>query len=441
MSSADPRQQPLRIPALGVVALVGVSGSGKTTFARKHFAETEVLSSDTCRGWVADDQADQSATDDAFAVLYDVAERRLRRAKLTVIDATSVQPFARKVIVALARSQHVHASAVVLDLPLELCLQRNAARGGRKVPQEAIRQQHSDLRQSLDHLKQEGFRTVYVLDSEAAVAAARFERTRMAYDRTDDRGPFDIIGDVHGCADELKALLGELGYRRTDRDGAEVFAHPHGRRALFLGDLCDRGPATPEVYRTVVAMVRHNAALCLPGNHDVKLLRWLQGRNVRLTHGLDRSVQQFQAEPESFRNEIAAFIDRLISHFVLDQGNLVVAHAGLKESMQGRPTAGVREFCLYGETTGEIDELGLPVRVNWAEHYRGRALVVYGHTPVPSVRWRNNAVCIDTGCVFGGALTALRYPEREIVAVPAARAYFESPKSQHPGASEPTGPV
>ncbi len=426
MNESD--REALKIPALGVVALIGVSGSGKSTFARKHFVPTEVLSSDTCRAWVADNEADQTATDDAFAVLYAVAELRLRRGKLTVIDATSVQPFARKGIVQLARSQHVFATAIVLDLPLDECLARNAARGERQVPEEAIRRQHKELRRNLDKLRQEGFRNVYVLDSQAAVAAATIERTRMWHDRTDDHGPFDIIGDVHGCIDELRTLLDRLGYVQSEREGQLVYAHPAGRRALFLGDLCDRGPGTPAAYRLVMAMVRHRTGLCIPGNHEIKLLKWLQGRNVRMTHGLDRSVAQLQAEPEEFRNEVATFIDRLISHFVLDDGKLVVAHAGLKEAMQGRSSGGVREFCLYGETTGETDDYGLPVRVDWAEQYRGRALVVYGHTPVPEVQWRNNAVCIDTGCVFGGALTALRYPEREIVSVPAQRVYFESPK-------------
>ena len=106
---------------------------------------------------------------------------------------------------------------------------------------------------------------------------------------------------------------------------------------------------------------------------------------------------------------------------MLDRGKLVVAHAGLKQEMQGRGSGGVREFCLYGESTGETDEFGLPVRLDWAAEYRGPAMVVYGHTPVVEPRWLNNTVNIDTGCVFGGKLTALRYPEREFVSVPASR--------------------
>jgi len=118
----------------------------------------------------------------------------------------------------------------------------------------------------------------------------------------------------------------------------------------------------------------------------------------------------------------------LISHYVLDGGKLVVSHAGLIERLQGRASARVRSFCLYGQTTGETDEFGLPVRYPWANDYRGRAMVLYGHTPVPAPEWVNGTLCLDTGCVFGGRLTALKYPEREIVSVPAARVYYQSSK-------------
>ena len=115
-----------------------------------------------------------------------------------------------------------------------------------------------------------------------------------------------------------------------------------------------------------------------------------------------------------------------MSHSVLDGGKLVVAHAGMKEEMQGRGSGAVRDFALYGETTGETDEFGLPIRYNWAAEYRGKATVVYGHTPVPEPEWLNRTINIDTGCVFGGKLTALRYPEKELVSV-AARATYAVP--------------
>jgi protein phosphatase len=174
-----------------------------------------------------------------------------------------------------------------------------------------------------------------------------------------------------------------------------------------------------------MAMTGAGHAICLPGNHERKLVRALRGLNVQVTHGLAETLAQLEDEPEGFREQVAAFLDGLVSHFVLDDRKLVVAHAGMREEMQGRASGAVRSFALYGETTGETDEFGLPVRYPWAEDYRGTAMVVYGHTPVPEPEWVNNTICVDTGCVFGGSLTALRYPERELVSVPAKRTYYE----------------
>jgi len=190
----------------------------------------------------------------------------------------------------------------------------------------------------------------------------------------------------------------------------------------------DRGPNTPGVLKLVMSLVQAGLAWCVPGNHDIKLLRWLNGKNVKIAHGLQESIDQLEVAPPDFKESVKKFIDGLISHYVFDDGNLVVAHAGLKEEMQGRGSGAVREFCLFGETTGEIDEFGLPVRINWAADYKGKAQVVYGHTPVPNAQWLNRTIDIDTGCVFGGKLTALRYPERVLVSVPAAKVYCEPVK-------------
>jgi protein phosphatase len=423
----------LSIPKLSLVVLVGPSGSGKSTFARTHFLPTEVLSSDACRGMVGDDPNDQAATDDAFAVLHFVAAKRLARGRLTVIDATNVQAEARAPLVALARKYHCLPVAVVLNLPEEVCQERNRERPDRAFGPHVVRNQRAQLRRSLKGLKREGFRQMFVLDTPEEVAAAVIERVPLWNDRSDERGPFDIIGDVHGCADELEQLLEQLGYVRAELSDSEpgwgsvAYSHPTGRKTVFVGDLVDRGPRVLDTLRIVRNMVQFGSALCVPGNHDMKLLKKLSGRNVQVTHGLAESLAELDALPadvrEPFTKSLARFLDGLVSHYVLDGGNLVVAHAGLKEEMHGRGSGRVRDFALYGETTGETDEFGLPVRHNWAADYRGAATVVYGHTPVPEPEWLNRTVNIDTGCVFGGKLTALRYPEREFVAVPAARTY------------------
>jgi protein phosphatase len=415
----------LRIPHLSLVALIGPSGAGKSTFARQHFLPTEVISSDFCRGLVGDDENDQAVTKDAFDVLYYIAAKRLAAGRFTVVDATNVRAEDRKRLIALAREYHVLPAAIVFDLPERICHERNAARSDREFGPHVIRSQMQLLHKSMRGLEREGFRNVTVLRTVDDVANAQIERQRLWNDRRDEHGPFDIIGDIHGCRDEAIELLRALGYSVAGtREAPEVIA-PEGRRAIFVGDLVDRGPDSPGVLRLVMHMVANGTALCVPGNHDVKLMKKLRGRDVRLTHGLAETMQQLEAEPVEFRKTAADFIYSLVSHYLLDDGKLVVAHAGLKQSLQGRASGAVREFALYGETTGETDEYGLPVRYDWASEYRGDAMVVYGHVPVPEPEWVNRTICVDTGCVFGGKLTALRYPERELVSVPAARMYYE----------------
>lgn len=411
----------IKIPDLSLVVLIGASGSGKSSFARTHFKPTEVLSSDFCRGLVSDDENDLAATNDAFDVLHFIAAKRLAAGRLTVVDATNVQAEARKPLVALARQYHCLPVAIVLNMPERLCLDRNEHRPDRNFGPHVVRNHCKSLRQSLRGLEREGFRHVFILHNPEEVEASAITREPLYNDKRGEHGPFDIIGDIHGCFDELTALLNELGYR-VDRHSVTP---PDGRKAIFLGDLVDRGPKTPDVLRMVMGMVQRGTAFCVPGNHDIKLMRKLRGKDVQITHGLAETLAQLANEPPEFIAAVKQFLDDLVSHYVLDEGRLVVAHAGLKAEMQGRGSGKVREFALYGETTGETDEFGLPIRYPWAEQYRGTASVVYGHTPIPAPEWLNHTINIDTGCVFGGSLTALRWPEREIVSIPARSTYAE----------------
>jgi protein phosphatase len=417
----------IEIPELAVVALIGASGSGKSTFAKAHFKPTEILSSDFFRGMVADDENDQSVSKDAFEALYYLAGKRLGLGRLTVIDATHVQKEARQDVLRLAREQDCHAVAIVLDMPESLCLERNARRPERNFGDHVVKSQATRLRRSLKGLEREGFRFVFVLRGEAEANAVEIVRRPLWNNRKGECGPFDIIGDVHGCFDELCRLVEALGYRVDARNGV-IAPHPQGRRLVFLGDLCDRGPDNVQVLRLVMRAVASGVADCLIGNHDFKLLKYLKGRKVTPSHGLDRTIGELARESEEFRAELRRFLDSLRSHYVFDDGRLVVAHAGLIEKYQGRGSGRVREFCMFGETSGETDEYGLPVRAQWANEYRGKALVVFGHVPAPEVVRLNHTVCIDTGCVFGGKLTAFRYPEKESVQIAAAREYYRPVK-------------
>ncbi|MER7562381.1 polynucleotide kinase-phosphatase [Streptomyces sp. NPDC097941] len=422
----------LPVTDLSLVVLVGASGSGKSTFARRNFKPTEVISSDFCRGLVSDDENDQGATKDAFDVLHYIAGKRLAAGRRTVVDATSVQSDSRRQLIDLAKQYDVLPIAIVLDVPEEVCAERNAGRTDRAdMPVRVIKRHIRELRRSIRHLEREGFRKVHVLRGVADIENATVVTEKRFNDLTHLTGPFDIVGDIHGCALELESLLGKLGYV----DGV----HPEGRTAVFVGDLVDRGPDSPGVLRRVMSMVKSGNALCVPGNHENKYGRYLKGRKVQHTHGLAETIEQMESVTDEFRAEVREFIDGLVSHYVLDGGRLVVCHAGLPEKYHGRTSGRVRSHALYGDTTGETDEFGLPVRYPWAEDYRGRAAVVYGHTPVPEATWLNNTICLDTGAVFGGKLTALRWPERELVDVPAQQVWYEPTKplkSEAPGGQD-----
>ena len=414
------------IPELALVALVGTSGSGKSTFAARHFGRFEVVSSDFCRGLVADDENDQSASKDAFEVLGAIVGKRLERGRLTVVDATNVGREARKQLVELARAHDVLPVAIVLDVPVAVAVARYEQRPDRDFGAHVVRRQHDQLHRSLRGLEREGFRTVHVLDLDA-IEGAQVVRERLRNDHRDLTGPFDVVGDVHGCLPELLELLDRLGYRVTrDEAGRPAdAAHPDGRTAVFVGDLVDRGPDSPGVLRLVMGMTAAGHALAVSGNHEAKLVRALRGRQVQVSHGLETTLAQLEQVSDDERRAVLDWCDGLLAHLVLDGGRLVVAHAGLKEAYHGRASGRVRSFALYGDTTGETDEFGLPVRYPWAQDYRGAATVLYGHTPTPEPEWINNTMCLDTGVVFGGRLTALRYPEREVVQVDAQQVWYE----------------
>lgn len=419
----------ISVPELCLVVMVGPPGSGKSTLARRLFQPTEVLSSDTFRALVSDDEENQACSEDAFRIMGEVARARLRRGRLTVVDACNLGEGHRRQLLDMAKECYVKAGVLLLDVPAAQCAAQASARTERFVPPSVVREMHrkyaQEARPKILSVKEKwAFR--YVLGS-ADAAAAVLEKVPLPVRRRELAGPFDLIGDVHGCYDELCSLLSVMGYEVVEGGlfDRAYLRHPQGRTAVFLGDLVDRGPKVTEVLRLVMGSAARGTALCVLGNHDDKFCRALQGKKVQVPEGLRRSLEQMEGETSDFRDEVVRFLSGLPSHLVLDGGKLVAAHAGLPKEMHGRDTDEVTRVAMYGVPTGETDSSGHPVRSDWAADYRGESLVVFGHVVEPEVKKVNNTYCVDTGCVFGHHLSALRYPEREVASVLARQVYIK----------------
>ncbi len=432
--SAAPGGPAIRLPLGALVVLVGPAGSGKSTWAARHFQPTQVVSSDACRGMIADDVTDQTASRDAFRLLYFIVGERLRRGLLTVVDSTALQPSMRAELLKIAAQHGSPTVAILFALPQEINEQWNASRKYR-VPADVLERHRKNLDLSLRVLPTERFNTIYTLDSLEAITGTRVILGGLVPERAEP--PFDIIGDVHGCYDELAALFERLGYRW--REAEQDFAHPDGRLPVFVGDLADRGPASVAVLTLVERMAARGAALVVQVNHDNKLLRWLLGHRVQVRHGLATTIAQLEALPQeeqaALRPRLITLLQSASSYLMLDAGRLVVTHAGIRDEMIGHWSRAIQAFCLYGDVAGAHAETGLPVRLDWAasraeEQAAAGPFIVYGHNVVEEAREVRRTLDIDTGCVFGGSLTALRYPEMELVQVSAARNYYHAEKAE-----------
>ncbi len=421
---AEEREAVLRIPPSALIVLVGPAASGKSSWAARHFEPSQIVSSDTCRAMIADDESDQLASHDAFRLFHFIIGERLKRGLMTVADSTALQSTARADLLKVATQYHRPAIAVVFAITPDLQTDWNMRRN-RHVPTPILAKHQQALRQALAVLCDEGFQQIIILRSPEEI---RQLQVRIgAYLPENDRGPFDIIGDVHGCHVELIALLERLGYRPR----GVGWYHPQGRRAVFVGDISDRGPASVPVWSVVMTMAEQGNALMVAGNHDNKLMRWLMGRPVRIGRGLQGTISEIEslAEPEQqfFRERLLNFLRLIPGYLLLDSGRLVVTHAGIRDEMIGRWDRHIASFCLYGDVAG-YDHEGLPIRRNWPLErppVETRPLIVYGHVVVEHPTPTNDTLAIDTGCCFGGALTAYRYPEDELVSISATRVYAE----------------
>lgn len=431
----------LPIPRFSLVVLMGASGSGKSHFARTWFPPASLVSAEQCRFMVAGDESAEWASAEAFALLETWVTARLKLGQLTVVDATGLEPRFRLRMLDLAREFHAPALLLAFDVVQATCVNQDRSRA-RVVGAETIERQTQRLTRALGKVREEGWNRVVRL-RESDLNRIRVEVRPLRVDCVVPP-PYDLIGDVHGCYIELTELLLKLGYCPDAEAG---FRHPQGRRVVFVGDLIDRGPASLKVLQLAMQMHQAGTALMTPGNHDDKLLRYLGGGRVRLDHGFERTVAELEAlEPEQRTHYLARLIPWLKAlppYLLLDEGKLVVAHAGLPEHLQGRLSRAVMAWALFGEARSYRQTPGQPERVEWPVTYQGRALVIYGHTPSGEARRRGNTLCIDQGCVFGGKLTAYRYPEGELVQIRAKDTYYPADAPDLDGLAhvEPEVPV
>ena len=409
----------IKIPEFCLITLIGSSMSGKTTFANTHFDYKQVLSSDNFREMICGDSMNQSINSDAFESLYFILDKRLKNYQTTIVDATNTTYNDRKKILEIAKANNVQNVAIVINIDESIIFERQKRL--QRVKPDKLKKQIINVRKSISGLKSEGYRYVYVLESPEEIDNCNIEIFPMYSNMKHVTGPFDIIGDIHGCYTELIELLIKLGYKESDG----LYKHPDNRKLIFLGDLMDRGNQNIRTIELIMNLVKNNIAFCVMGNHDFKFVKKVNDRTT-LNNGLDITLKEFDSiEDEDRKNAIIEFINSLRSHYVFDDGNLVVSHAGIKEEYINRSSGKIRSFCLFGETTNEKDQYGYPIRIDWAKSYKGKPMIVYGHIPHNLPYIINNTYNIDTGCCFGNKLTALRYPERELISVDALEEYCE----------------
>jgi protein phosphatase len=431
----DQAKRLLAIPRPTLIILCGPSGCGKSTFANTHFQQTSIVSTDTCRSLVSDDIRNMECSGEAFDLAYTIVNKRLKLGRTTVFDSTALSFHARQKLREIAHAHDFMTLLLVLNTSKEMCMQRDGTRiWPTPVGKDVLNNQFHQFQDSLATITQEGDDGVAIISNEE-VNKLHVRVEPLNTERPEEHGPFDIIGDVHGCLDELRQLLGQLGYLENS---AQVWRHPDKRRVIFLGNLVDRGPNSLEVLRLVAHMVKAGQALYVQGDHCNRFYRYINQQHTILNQGLETTVAEFMALPTPERAEIADLVKDLIgsapSYLLLDNGKLAVAHAGVKDTMLGRLSDRIFYFCLYGHTTNntnveaELEHSAEEIIVpeNWAEHYRGKPLVAYAHTPLATAgpEIHNNTVNLDQGCVFGGRLAAMRYPERSFVQVKAAHSYY-----------------
>lgn len=453
MTDRQEGQRVIPFPHGGIIVLVGPSNSGKTTLLRRLVQEgtllqTEIVSSDDYRTLVGDveyidwkgrsrEEADilygdyQMLSSLAFEAMNTVVSMRSRLGKLTVVDATHLQPEYRTKYIDLAAKYDLPCAAWILDVPEQTLLERDKSREQPRGRQR-VKQQFVQFKRSLRGLRDEGFDLTYMLKETETVQFVRKKNVLLA----EIGAGVDVVGDIHGCYDEILELLGELGYVP---DAAGLYRHPEGRTLISVGDVMSRGPKSLDTMRFWKKHCEAGIARMIDSNHGWKIARYLSGRNVTLSHGDENIAAELaqyareagEAAANELEEELKQFLLSAPSHLVLCREGVrrvVVAHAGIRDEYIGKQSKRIQDFCRYGDTDG-MDDKGAPVRKEWYTHHESGELIVWGHDPRPYPTVVKNTINIDQGAVFGGSLTAYRYPEQQFVSVKAYKDYAEDPDS------------
>lgn len=367
-------------------------------FTKINFPPERIVSHKYCSDMLSDPDGGKPPEDTVNQLMLTLVEERLRLGFFSALHIPRISRNLAEILLQLCNRYYFN--------PYLICFSRN---------EEHCPSSSSKIFSGI------GFTNHYILDGKALFdCSVVVERVPSLCDTPP---PYDIIGDIHGCLEELEELFSKLGYELTDG----IYTHPEGRIPVFIGDITDRGPDSVGTMETVLNLMDAGKALYIPGNHCVKLEKFLVDGDVNIRWGIETTIKEMESLEKSHYDRLSERFRELVGksprHLILDKGKLVITHAGIKEKMIGREYKRVRRFCLFGASEGN-HENGLPMRIDWAADYKGKPLVVYGHTPVKEPEFRFNTINIDQGCVFGGALTALRYPERETVSVKAKRAYY-----------------
>lgn len=435
----------ITLPYAGIVLLVGPSNSGKSSFLRQQIEKgrilpSEVISSDDYRIRVGDvefidwshrwkDVSEslfdeyQRISQEAFSLMEATIEARCRLNKMTIVDATHLYADDRKRYIELGKKHHVPVVVLVLDVGQEELFERDKLRENPRGSKR-IKQQYQVFKREKRFIKKEGYLASYFISDVSEVEVIRKTQNPL---HLEVGNGIDIIGDVHGCYDEMIELLERLGYEKNHQS---LYVHPEGRRLLSLGDIMSRGPESLKTMEFFMRHVKVNLAYMIDSNHGWKIARWLEGKNVTLNHGDELVEEELARNLETgditqLKQELKTFLLRAPSHYILTKNHvptLVCTHAGIKDEIIGKQSYDISDFCRYGDNEG-LDETGKPIRKDWTIHHKTSTLIVWGHDPKPKPLVVNNTINIDQGVVFGGELTVFRYPEQEFVAVQAKKDY------------------